>query len=339
MNRGVATERARTHNPRPLRPSCVRSGSPRLRGAAALALAALLAAGACDAPGSGGGGERPRAELTRASELPESHRALLAAYGRGGEDWERARLGALEDPALERFLIDNLVIEMVRAWSSMAGEAAPRSRAAFERAQGELVRLGPRAVPVLAGLLEAPDGVVAELAARTLERIGRDAVGAVAKVLAGPRRDARRRAAQLLERLPHAAEGEGAVHEALAHALAEDPEWIVRAQAALALGARGARDRDSEPARRALERALADTDAVVAASAADGLARLGDPLAVPALIAALERAQAQGDLRAVRALDRALQASSGEARARDPAGWAAWWRENRDALLRARSGP
>ena len=278
------------------------------------ALAALATLAACGAPAaSEPSPARPRAELTRTSELPERHRELLAAYGRGGADWERARGAALEDVELERFLVDNLVIEMVRAWSAMAGETAPRSRAAFERAQGELVRLGPRSVPLLIGLLEAPDGVVGQLAARTLERIGRDAVGAAVSLLSSPQRDARRRAAELLERLPHATDGEVAAQAGLARALDADPEWIVRAQAALALGARGARDRDTEPARRALERALGDADPAVAASAADGLARLGDPLALPALIGALERAVAAGDLRFVHALERALQASSGGA--------------------------
>jgi HEAT repeat protein len=173
---------------------------------------------------------------------------------------------------------------------------------------------------------------------RTLERIGRDAVGEVARALADPERETRRRAAELLERLPHAADAEPAAQARLTRVLEADPEWIVRAQAALALGARGARDRDPEPARRALERALSDADAAVAASAADGLARLGDPLAVPALIAGLERGLAQGDLRLVRALESALEASSGDPRRRDLDGWRSWWYEHRDALLRARRG-
>lgn len=293
---------------------------------------------ACGAPSRGTEQDaRPRAELTRASELPQRHRELLAAYGRGGEDWEAARAEALADPELERFLVDNLVIEMVRSWSAMAGEVAPRSRQAFERAQGELVHLGPSAVDVLAGLLGVRDGVVGLLAARTLERIGRPSVAPVALTLAdAPERETRRRAAELLETLPHGGDDEPAAQAALARALASDPEWIVRAQSARALGARGSRDRDTEPARRALERALGDEDVSVAASAAEGLALLHDPLAVPALIGALERAVAEGDLRMVRALERALAGATGSAERRDLAGWRDWWYEHRDGLLRRR---
>lgn len=335
---GLPVPAVPAHNLRPVRVPVLSHCRPPA-GRAGIALAVSVVLWACESAPSDPRDGRPKAELKQASELPEAHRALLEAYGRGGEPWAKARAAALEDPELERFLVDNLVIEMVRAWSAMPGDATERSREAFERAQGELARLGPSSVPVLAGLLEAPDGVVAELAARTLERIGRDAVGDVAKVLASPRRDARRRAAQLLERLPHAAGGEAEVTEALVRVLEDDPEWIVRAQTALAVGARGARDRDSAPAREALERALLDSDPVVAASAADGLARLADPLALSAMIAALERAQAQGDLRLVRALDHALQASSGETRSRDLAGWRSWWFEHRTEILRSRRGP
>ena len=300
----------------------------------------LLLLAACGSPGERSDEPaRPRVELTRASDLPERHRELLAAYGRGGEDWEVARREALADPELERFLVDNLVIEMVRAWSSMAGEIAPRSREAFERAQGELARLGPASVDVLAGLLGVRDGVVSQLAARTLERIGRGAVAPVAAVLAdSDERETRRRAAELLESLPHGGDDEPAAQAALAAALADDPEWIVRAQAARALGVRGARDRATEPARRALERALSDGDATVELSAAEGLAQLGDPLAVPALIGALERAVGAGDVRAVRALERGLAGSTGERERRDLAGWRSWWYDHRDALLKAQRG-
>jgi hypothetical protein len=296
-----------------------------------------LVLSACSGPSKGGDEARESGgEKVPASELPASHRALLEAYGKGGEEWTTARDAALADPALAAFLVDNLVIEMVRAYTALAGSPSPRANPAFERAQSELVHLHEFSAPVLAGMLELPDGVVALLAMRTLERIGRPAVKPVTTLLASPEREGRRRAAETLAVLPHAAGDEPATQAALTALLARDAEWIVRAQAAGAVGARGARDRSTEPARRALSAALNDPDPTVVLAAADALGVLGDPLAVPALIERLGPAAANGDVRVVQELQAALARVSGDSTPRDLAGWRDWWYAHRDELQKSR---
>jgi HEAT repeat protein len=275
------------------------------------ALFAIVLAGACAGP-------RPAAErrpedqgaVVAVSELPERHRELLEAYGKGGSVWEDARRRALADPELARFLVDNLVIELVRAWHGQNAAEPGRARRAFERARAELVRSGTVAAPVLAQLLDVGDAVVAELAANVLLRIDPAPVAEMAELLGSPEGETRRRAAALLARLGANAEADGRAHEALERLAHADPEWTVRAEAAAALGVRGARERSSTPARKALERALADPDPAVAAVAAKALQRLDDPRAIPALKQALERAAARGDLRVLRAVEEALEALS-----------------------------
>jgi HEAT repeat protein len=298
--------------------------------------AALLAVIACAALGScASEPEAPQRERTQ-EPLSAEQEALLDAYAAGGDTWEAARAQALADPALESFLVDQLVLRMVKSYDQIARPGAADASAQFDRAQGELARIGAPAAGVLAGLLAVSDGVVATLSATTLERIGRPAIPAVLPLLGSSSLRTRQRAAELLGELPHAADDEPAVRAALVERLRSDPDWVVRAHAASALGARGARDRVTEPARRALTAALADRDPAVAEAAAAGLAELGDPLAVPLLLEALGPAAERGDLRIVRACQGALMAVTGEAAERDLEGWTRWWYENRDQLMRSK---
>ncbi len=269
--------------------------------------------------------------VVEVDQLPQTHRDLLRAYGAGGEEWERARTPALEDPALTRFLVENLFLELVRAHRSLGGRDGDRALRARDRARAELARIGAPAAPTLAAALEVADEVSAELAAQTLGAIGRPALPALIEALAAQQPNARQRAALALARMPHGAREEPRVREALIRASA-DKEWFVRAQVARALGSRGVRDTETAPWRAALEKLLVDGDEAVVEAAASGLVELADPQAIPALISALERATDEAELRRFRALQGALQRLGGVGPKPTIAAWHAWWRENRARL-------
>lgn len=258
----------------------------------------------------------------------------MEAYDAAGDEWDAARERALADPELQRFLVDHLVLRMVQAYDKIARPGGVDASAQYDRAQGELTRIGAPAAGVLAGLVAVSDGIVATLAARTLERIGEPAVDAVLPLAGSKSARTRQRATELLGDLPYAGDGEDAVRSSLVELLRADSDWVVRAHAATAIGARGSRDRVTEPARRPLEAALADADPAVAEAAAAGLGRLGDPLAVPSLLRSLAPAAERGDLRQVRACQAALLAVTGERAERDLEGWNRWWYEQRDRLAR-----
>lgn len=249
-----------------------------------------------------------RAALVKAEALPQELRAVWDAYHRGGAAWEAERERVRADPELARFLVDNCVIEMVRAYDRSALATAGRAPGLFERAQAELVLHADRSTPVLVELLEKGDGIVAFLAADTLVRIGVPAVVPTAEKLASKTGDVRRRAAELLARLPADPEHEPHVLERLGTCAEKDAEWIVRAQAALALGARGRAHAHKGYALAVLSRALGDGDSAVASSACDALATLGEPRAIPALQRALERSGRDGDLKLRAAAKGALAA-------------------------------
>jgi HEAT repeat protein len=289
----------------------------------------------CSAPSKPPG----EAGLVPLARLPEPKADLLAAYGRGGEEWERAREPALADPELAQFLVDNWIVELVRAHRAIAaGSDVERARRALERARGELARVPERSAASVVALLEVSDNVGADLAIATLEELGRPAVIHVVPLLERPRMETRRRAAAALARLPHAAQDEPQVRAGLVHSATRDPEWIVRAEASLALGSRGARDGDAEPWRAALTRALADPDAAVAEAAAEALGDLGDTRAVPVLIDAMERSARTGDPRVVQACDRALVTLTG-ARRSGGAAWREWWSRSARPADAAAGGP
>lgn len=280
-------------------------------------------AGACGAPRTEDDG--PRSGVLRTEELPPRERQAWEAWQRGGGRWELAREEVRRDPELVRFLVDNLVRVMVQSYDRSRLARVGESSGPFERAASELVELGDESTPVLVELLAVRDGIVAFLAADVLARIGARAVDPTAALLDAREPETRRRAAELLGRLPHAGGAEVRVQEALAARVRGDHEWIVRAEAARALGARGARHEHKGFALGVLGRALGDPDAAVLQSACAGLVALGERRAVPTLARALEPASQRGDLKGLETLQATLRALTGMPRSLTPEQWLAWY--------------
>jgi len=282
----------------------------------------VLAGGLAACAGKRSGDE---AKLVRPEDLPERQREVLAAWQQGGAAWEVERARVAADPELASFLVDNLIVVMVRAFDRSAIGTPARPDAPFDRAQAELVLWGDRSTPVLVELLGVRDGIVAFLAADTLERIGVPAVEPVSLKLSAEDPELRRRAAELLGKLPNAGGTEPAVLERLGKCVEHDEVWIVRAQAARALAARGSRHTQKGYAAAVLSRALADPDPEVVKNALAGLATLGEESAIPALIRSLERAAREDDLARVQAAQSALRHLFREQASHDPAEWWALW--------------
>ena len=116
----------------------------------------------------------------------------------------------------------------------------------------------------------------------------------------------------------------------LGQAALQDAEWVVRAQAATAVGARAQRATNLAVPREILCQALRDEDSAVQRIALEALARVGDPAAIPAVIDLLEREQRTGtNVSTARTAQACLLALSKEREPRDVAAWREWWRENR----------
>jgi hypothetical protein len=262
-------------------------------------------------------GETRASRVVPPAELPEDLRAT----------WEIERERVIADPARLRFVVDNLVIEMVRAYERSRLTTPGQVEGPFERAQRELVLMPAGSTPVLVELLAVKDGIVAFLAADVLQKIGAPALDGVTQKLASETPEVRRRSAELLAKLPQGGAREPAIHEALGALVKSDEQWIVRAQAAETLGVRGARHDHKGYCLAVLSRALQDPDPAVVTSACAALATLAEPRAIPVLIQALERRAASGDLKGVRAAQEALRSLSGVERDLGPAEWASWWRD------------
>jgi hypothetical protein len=283
---------------------------------------------------SGAGQER----LVTVERLPERERELLAAYGRGGSAWEARRSQLASEPELARFLVDNLVLELLRSYRRL-GSGDEAAAAAFDRARWELVALGESSVPVLLELMALEDGTAASLAMELLARIGAPAARGLAASPRSPRAEPRRRFAELAGKLGDVGPVGRSLAEALQDMALSDPDWTVRAESAAALGTRGLCElgregqqglaSDAGPWRKTLERCLADADPAVVEQAAGALVLLGDARAVPSLIASLSRGERQGNLREVRAAQGALVGLTG-ARGPDCADeWEQWWSKER----------
>jgi hypothetical protein len=285
---------------------------------------------ACSGPASTGAGNS--AALVKSADLPERHRAVLEAWKKGGAAWEIEHENVVRDPDLARFVVDNLIVEMVQAFDRSRIAAVGKLEGPFERAQNELVLLKEHSAPELAELLALKDGVVAFLAADTLEKIGAPAIPCTLHVLLDPHVEGRRRAAELLSKLPNAGPSEPLVLEALGARVEKDEAWIVRGQAALALGARGARHKYKGYALGVLVRALDDKDTAVGESAARAIGTLGEPRAIPKLTDALSTAAQAGHVSVVAAIEASLAGLSGEKRHLEPDGWRRWWKEHESAL-------
>jgi hypothetical protein len=265
------------------------------------------------------------AKMVKTSELSDEKREVLEAWRAGGGAWEKERDRVEADPELSRFLVDNLVVQMVRSFDRSALGSAFQIDSPFARAQAELVRIPGSSVPVLAELLVVGDDIVAFLAADTLKRIGSPAVDPVSSKLSAERPELRRRVAELLESLPESPTDEGKILGALSRMVERDEAWIVRAQAARSLGERAGRQREKSDAAAVLCRALSDPDPEVQKTALQALSSLGDPSVIPALIRRLERAAREGDLAGLHASQAALRTLTGETRDLDPEAWRKLW--------------
>lgn len=288
-------------------------------------LVCLLALAACSSTA-----KKPATDATGrvvgVKELPPENSELLRAYARGGADWETARAAALAKPELARFLVDNLTLEMMRAYRAFGGVDHDRAQRAFLRAKAELVALPEQSTPVLVALLEVADPVAADVASAALEEIGRPAIAPTLSLVDHSDVDVRQRAALLLGKLPHGgSQLEPRVREALVKRLAKEPDWLARGSLARTIGWRGSLDTVATPWREALERALRDPDPAVLSAAAEGLVVLADERAVPALIDALERSSRSGDLARFRAAQGALVRLSGQSEKPSVAAWREWW--------------
>ncbi|MDZ4773103.1 MAG: HEAT repeat domain-containing protein [Planctomycetota bacterium] len=273
-----------------------------------IVICAALSLAACST-GSGTSSSSSAPNIVKPNDLPARHRAVLEAWKTGGTAWSIERENVRDDPELARFVVDNLTIEMVQAFDRSRLAQTGQRAGPFERAQEELVFLSEHSTPVLVQFLIVGDGIVAFLAADTLTKIGDLALEPTLTVLEHTQAEARRRAAELLERLPYAGSGEGRVLEALAVRIEKDREWIVRAQSARALGARGAKHEHKGFAMGVLVRALSDQDEGVAESAAKALGELGEVRAIPRLDEALSAASEGGRpalVDAIRAAKRVL---------------------------------
>jgi HEAT repeat protein len=212
----------------------------------------------------------------------------------------------------------------VHTYERIGPAQAGTKQTPFDRVQSELVLLQPYSTPALAQMLALKDGIVAFLGADTLKRIGAPALEHILPVLEDASPEVRRRAAHLLGELPNGGEREPALLESLGRHVAHDEAWIVRAEAAEALGARSARNAERGYAVAVLARALSDPDPAVAQSAARALESAGDARAIPILIRALEQAVRQGEPKSARGVQDALKKLTGETRDLEPEEWRAW---------------
>lgn len=290
-----------------------------MRGSGTIALIASLAC-ACSAP-STKTDPQGEARVVPIAELPASQRAAWEAWQKGGAVWEIERERVKRDPELARFVVDNLVREMVKTYDRSGFARPGGAPGRFERAQEDLVELGPHSAPVLAQLLDVPDGIVAFLASDRLIALGASSIPLVTPLLAAQRPETRRRAAELLGRLPHAGAGEVAVQKLLAGRVERDAEWSVRAESARALGTRGQAHDHKGFAMGVLVRALRDDDPGVATNAARALETLGEPAAIPKMIAPLEAAAAAGRPGVVQAIEQTLGVLAGDGKRRSIAEW------------------
>ncbi len=288
---------------------------------------ALLASPALCFVAAGCLSSKPTSKVVPLASLEQNYRSVLEAYGEGGEAWEAARAEALDDPKLTRFLVDNLAREMVRAFESggqvlLAAEDNP-----YIRAREELIELGAPTVNLAAGMLAEGDDVLAYHGADLIEGIGEPAVPALVDLLRDSRDSVRRRAAGVAGGLDA---GSPALERALTDLLTRDSEWIVRAQAARAIGTRLAEQRAAATEREhlsaCLEVATRDEDILVAAEAALALGPLQDLRAAPALIEVLDRAEGEGHPLAARRAQTALQTLFADPTPRGSGGWQAYWK-------------
>lgn len=292
---------------------------------ALLVLFAAFCAGACASNGKGA------KSLTPESELPEDYAGAWRAWYEDSEAWPDWRPRVAADPQLANFFTDNLIRVMVRHYDRSVIKKAGEMPGLFERSQRELLFLEESAAPKLVELIFVGDSVVSRLCVDLLLRMKSPSVTAsVAQRLDSPEPEDRRRAAEWLGSLPHAGKAEESVWVSLSKVATSDPEWFVRAQAALAIGDRSLATGSLDRARAPLSQALSDSDEVVVKSACRALATNGDVRAVPAVINLLDRLERSNtDLALMMAGQHCLTELTGVPGPNESGVWRAWWRENR----------
>jgi len=291
--------------------------------------------------------EGPVEVVTRTDldKLPIAHRELMLAWRNQTPDWPRQREMALDDPSLTRFLVENLMVELLAAWQAGSFTRRGSSESGrYEVIRRELWQIGAPVAEPMAELMAMGNGQGPAIAGDVLEGLGPAGVQAVSNhLLRTDGWSARGRAVELLARLPHGAEFEAEVQERLVELLHSDPEWIVRKHCALTLAQRsrrlgGAGAVTSDRALGALSRALVDPDPAVAKAAAVGLGSLGDVRAVPALINHLERILRSTDLSHTRSVYRSLSDLTGMRDLRGTTAWRDWWHLHGNARIDAQRG-
>ncbi|MEO0652804.1 MAG: HEAT repeat domain-containing protein [Planctomycetota bacterium] len=260
-------------------------------------------------------------------QLPDAHRELLDAYREERDDWPSLRAAAAEDPALAAFLVDNFAASMVQSFQASRIGSLQAPDSPFRRAQNELVALGAHSTPLLVEMVASDDAILAHLGAETLVRIGDDAAASSLLLLDHPRPEVRRRGAELLGALPGPNGDELTLLAALARVAREDESWAVRAQAVRSMGARANFLPRTGALIQALSQATQDPDSTVAGEAARALGALGEVRAAPALIALVERAVAEADVKLHRAAQESLVELAGGGPQRDARAWRAWLEE------------
>lgn len=295
---------------------------PRPIHAGAILALGLLAA-ACRASAVGG------PERVDLEALPADYAALLEAYDEGGEVWLAARAEALDDPGKARFLVDNISAHMVRSFETASVGSHRAKSFPFERAQSELVLMSEHSLPLLIGMVATDDGVLAHLGGETCARIGEPAIDPCLELFSHPRDQVRRRAVELVGRLPRAGEQELELVARLAAVARDDEAWVVRAQAARALGERAQYQERIGALREALEATTRDEDSTVVAEAAKALGVVGDRSSVPTLLKLLERSLEAAEAETWTATQQALVALAGGGPQRDLDDWRRWWRDVR----------
>lgn len=268
-----------------------------------------------------------QAAVLRTDELPAREQALWKAWREGGSAWAALEPEVLANPSERRFWIDNLVREMVKSFSASKLSGIGESAGPFERARADLLRFPEDSRPVLVELLDVGDGIVAYLSAELLVEISQGVAPLLVPKLQSHQSETRRRALELYARLPDLGAGEAELLQRLGTLAQQDPEWIVRAQALSSLAVRGARQSAKGYVAGVLRSALADPDPAVAERAARGFGVLGEPRAIPWLIAGLRGLEQRGAPAAVKAGRTSLEALSGERRDRSLDEWEQWWEE------------
>lgn len=307
----------------------------------------LLACAACGATGERRDAMKPTAELDL------DRQEVIAAFREGGATWIEMRERVRDSDELAGFVVDNMIDQMIRSYDQSAVARTGEREGPFERARAELLALPEHAAPVLIEFLDADlarDTVAGFLASDVLIRIGAPALRPAARKLSSKNPETRRRTVELCGVLaPEATEfpdwtggPEGPdILSVLAACTTDDASWVVRGEAARALGRRASRAAQKRLARTTLAQALTDPDRSVRGVAAQALGELGDPRGIPVLASYLDAAVDAGEPENVdHARASLIRLARDRFEHRDPRrftsrDWRTYWERERERLLRA----